>query len=182
MCNFLSGVMLATGEIAIGELVDSHEQIIADAGWQNADKSAERPGLCRWEYTGPSGDWTKPYTEWGFRVDEQARPEWFTPEREAECISRAQVVLDRMILREGVRKEVKNGERVFVSGGTVQEVSGGTVQEVYGGTVQYVYGGTVQEVYESATVADPTDSGIVIDRGGDTIIIHGNCKLAGVQA
>jgi hypothetical protein len=116
MCNFLSGVTLATGEIAIGEMVDSHEAIIEQAGWQNADKNAlGKPGLCRWEYTPPNNDISMPLAEWGFHIDEQQTvPDWWTPEHEATAVARAHTVLDKMILREG-KHEINSG-RVFLLG------------------------------------------------------------------
>jgi hypothetical protein len=174
MCNFLSGVTLATGEIAIGELVDSHEAIIEGAGWGNADKRAERPGLCRWEYTPPDGDWRKPVVEWNFHVDDTVRPDWFTAEREAEAISRAQVILEKMMVHEGVHI-VKTGRMFAYGSATVEASDSATVEASGSATVRASDSATVR-ASDSATVR-ASDSATVEASGSATVEASGSATV-----
>ncbi len=174
MCHFLSGVTLATGDISIGETVDSHESIIEAAGWGDADKRTERPGLCRWEYTPPDNDWGKPLAEWTFRVDEDSAPAWWTSEHEAAAISRAQIVLEKMILRDGIHT-VTTG-RVFAYGSaTVTATDSATVEAHDSATVRATGSATVRAT-DSATV-EAHDSATVRATGSATVTAYDSATV-----
>jgi hypothetical protein len=117
MCNFLSAIVVQSGEILWDPTTDSHEDLMT--------KFNIRDGLCqqgkfvRIEFTHPE-DHTQiaDLSKWNLKVDEESTPDWFNHE---EVRYKLSAIVKEMLV---------SGEKELLSGGCCILLDGANVGEV----------------------------------------------------
>jgi hypothetical protein len=168
MCQLKSAIVLKD-KVFMPLDYDSHEEMIKELGLN--DKTSE-PNFVRVEITPPGNDFSKPPKDWIYKVDQDFLPKWYSAKfAEKETREALEDWYKQRVVVNSVVEKIDKGVWFVGNGGTVQKVWGGTVQEVLGGTVQEVWGGTVQVFGNDYKIGEIKDTGIVILRNEETLVI-----------
>ncbi len=78
MCNAWSGIVMEDGKVHWKWAVDSHADIISEAGLKD---DTVPPSFAKVEISPANKNYLAP-DKWTFRLDEECAPEWWTPKHE----------------------------------------------------------------------------------------------------
>ena len=140
---------------------DSHELIIEENNLNEMDVR-NNPTFVRVEIVPPEKDYRLPFKEWGYKLDQDIKPEWYDAKKvEKMCRAKLQdwrksnVVMPNETVNEitkpmvavyGTIKYVYGGTITSFRGGMIKSFRSGTIKSFHGGTIEYVYGGTIESV------------------------------------
>ncbi len=187
-----ASMVLTKDRVCWSKTTDSHEEIIREFEL-HADGS-RGPNIARVEITPPNGDFTKPLSEWCYKLDQDGLPPWYD---RAECEARTREALSEWLAAKvvlpGIYREIREGH-VWVYGrvtayGSSQVKACGSSQvtacdssqvtacdssqvKAYGssqvracGSSQVkAYGSSVVTAYHKIDAAAITDQAVLLDR------------------
>ena len=167
MCEFLSALLLESGELLTHPMLDSHSDLVHYFKIRDDDL---RQRFAKIELT-PGNNWLDPDT-WAWRLDEPTRPDWLTEDAEAGAARRLRDRARRMILSGGEHTLIVDGCWIVGGSALVRDVRAGRILRVQdSATVRDVWGSaTVQDVRGSATVQDVRGSATVQDVWGSATV------------
>ena len=151
MCQFLSALILANGDVLTHPMLDSHTDLVT---WFNLRD--DRVGrFAKVELVPGEDTWLDP-DQWTWVLDEPTRPAWLTEDMEANAQRALRDRAKRMILKDGEHTLIVDG--CWIVGGTA------VVKDVRGGRLVHVRG--------SAQITDVGDSAQITDVGDSAQITH----------
>src|SRR5512138_1870709 len=83
MCNFVSALLLKSGEIVCEpEHTNSHEVLVRLAKVNDTETGLHHCYFCRWEFTPPTDLATvEDLSTWKLHVDEDTTPDWWNADK-----------------------------------------------------------------------------------------------------
>ena len=142
MCNFLSALVLPSGDLVWSPLTDSHEDLIDHAELKDNNKN-----FVRLEFS-PKADYADPST-YVFKVDTPSPPRWFT----AAACERAKQQLKDIV----TRMIILNDRKVLLGGCWI--LKSVKIQRVFSARILAMYGSShVNAMYGSSHVGEMCDS------------------------
>ena len=156
---------------------DSHSAIITE--YELHEHGSHGPKIVKVEITPPDGDYTRPLTEWVYKVDQDILPDWHD---NADTESRSRDALDewaaKRLLLSG-HHVVEAGNHVFIYGSASAELYDSASATLFGSASAELFGSASAELYDHSTAhwyssaERPVPSGpyaVVIDRTGDRAV------------
>jgi len=112
MCNFLSGIILKNGDVITNPLVNSHEDIIEDAGLSGKDNHIRY--FARFEFTPFEREYHN-LDKYTLRIDEESSPDWLTDEFKEKIERHCRLMLSNIVLTGKCKKKLIAGRSVILS-------------------------------------------------------------------
>ena len=157
MCQFLSGFGLKDGSIICNPLIDSHSEL--EYYYRINDNYIQHS--FKWEYTPNKTIFD--VCDYSFRVDEERKPEWLTPELEETIEKKAHQKLLSIYHKDEKDLRLLN-EVAILDNCEVGMIRDTVIKAMRNSTVNKMYGNsTVDKMYGNSTVK--YQSGINISEG-----------------
>ena len=140
---------------------DSHSEIIAE--YELHEHGSHGPKIVKVEITPPDGDFTRPLTEWVYKVDQDILPDWHD---NADTESRSRNALDewaaKRLLLSG-HHVVEGGKRVFICDSASATLCNSASATLYDHSTAHWYSSAERPVPIGPYA-------VVIDRTGDKAV------------
>ena len=148
---------------------DSHSEIIAE--YELHEHGSHGPKIVKVEITPPDGDFTRPLTEWVYKVDQDILPDWHD---NADTESRSRNALDewaaKRLLLSG-HHVVEGGKRVFICDSASATLCDSASATLCNSASATLYDHSTAHWYSSAERPVPIGPyAVVIDRTGDKAV------------
>lgn len=125
MCNFLSGIVLPTGEVITSDYTDSHDDIVDSVGLRDDGRLPGHEAFAPVEFT---SDTPLDAESYGLSMDDDtARPDWFTDEMWASVDAELHERIRRMIITSGTRKILLGGTWLLGGDVTIERTVGARI-------------------------------------------------------
>ena len=112
MCNFLSGIILKNGDVITNPLVDSHEDIIEDAGLSEQDNHIQY--FARFEFSPHEREYHN-LDKYMLRIDEESSPDWLTDEFKEKIERHCRLILSNIVITGECKKKLIAGRTLILS-------------------------------------------------------------------
>lgn len=159
MCNFLSGIILKNGDVITNPLVNSHEDIIEDAGLSGKDNHIRY--FARFEFT-PCGREYHNLNKYTLHIDEESSPDWLTDSLKEKIERHCRLMLSNIVLTGKCNKKLIAGRTVLLSNFDgentnfkncqIIDISNSTTGHIYNSTTGYIDNSTTGDIYNSSSI------------------------------
>lgn len=150
MCEFLSAIVMRSGDILTHDATDSHELLAKHfklKEHRDSDKGVN--GWVKVEFCPPNYEYDQP-DKYALRLDEDSAPAWWDAEMVEKVTTSLRAMIERMIVSAN-EELLLGGRHIVASGSRVDMLVGGTAI-AYGSSTVRAYGSSMVTAYGISTV------------------------------